>query len=54
MLRVQIDMPVKVKICGITRPEDAVTAARLGADAVGFIFWKKANATFHLLLHVKS
>ena len=36
-------MPVKVKICGITRPEDAVTAARLGADAVGFIFWNKSK-----------
>jgi phosphoribosylanthranilate isomerase len=28
-----------VKICGITRAEDAEAAARAGAAAVGFIFW---------------
>ena len=27
-----------VKVCGITRLEDAVAAARFGADAVGFVF----------------
>ncbi|HSK08972.1 MAG TPA: phosphoribosylanthranilate isomerase [Vicinamibacterales bacterium] len=29
----------RVKICGITREEDAVLAAALGASAVGFVFW---------------
>lgn len=32
-------MSVRVKVCGITRCEDAETAVRLGADAVGFVFW---------------
>ena len=27
-----------IKICGITRLQDAVSAARFGADAVGFVF----------------
>ena len=30
-------MKVKVKICGITRNEDLVTAIEAGADAVGFV-----------------
>jgi phosphoribosylanthranilate isomerase len=29
---------VRIKICGITRPEDAAAAVAAGADLVGFIF----------------
>jgi phosphoribosylanthranilate isomerase len=28
-----------VKVCGITRPEDAAVAVGLGARALGFLFW---------------
>jgi len=29
-----------IKICGITRPEDAEIACRAGADAIGINFWR--------------
>ena len=35
-------MRTRIKVCGITREPDAMSAAQQGADAIGFILWRQS------------
>lgn len=40
----------RIKMCGITRPEDAAVAANAGVDAIGLVFWQGSKRAIDLSL----
>jgi phosphoribosylanthranilate isomerase len=44
---------IRVKICGITRPEDALLAVELGARQIGLVFWPQ-SPRFVARLHARE
>lgn len=46
----------RIKVCGITRAEDAQSAARSGANALGLVFYARSprHVTVHLAMQVAS
>ena len=47
---------VKIKVCGLTRPEDIRAVNRLMPDYIGFVFWEKSrrNVTSALAASLKK
>lgn len=43
-------MRVRVKICGITRPEDALNVVQYGADAIGLVFYPASSRNVSISL----